>query len=325
MMRLARRLLHKPKLSVVVVVYDMGREAPRTLRSLSTSYQTGIDEYDYEVIVVDNGSPMPLDESLVRSFGRQFRYYYIENASSSPAAAVNFGVQQSRGKFISIMVDGARIVTPGLLKFTLLAFEIYDHPTVTALGWHLGPDRQQKSMLEGYSKQIEDDLLKKIGWPQLGYQLYTIAALGGSSKDGCFSEISESNTIGVSKRTFEELNGYDTKFELPGGGLVNLDFYKRAAERPDTNLVCLIGEGSFHQIHGGASTGITSDQLRAKSAQWIANYKEIRGVAFSAPRKPSEYLGMISNEVISHIGWSANHRLELVAEAKRLKSLQAVD
>lgn len=321
MMRLPRR----PRLSVVVVVYDMAREAVRTLQSLSPAYQIGVAEHEYEVILVDNGSPTPLGEDTVRRFGKHFHYHYIKDASPSPAAAVNFGVQHSRGNLINIMVDGARMVTPGLLKYTLLAFEIYDDPTVTALGWHLGPDRQQKSILEGYSKEIEDDLLRKIGWPQFGYQLYTIATLGGSSKDGCFSEISESNTIGVSKRTFEELNGYDTDFDLPGGGLVNLDFYKRAAERPNTSLVCLIGEGSFHQIHGGASTGITSDQLHAKSAKWIANYKEIRGVAFSAPRKPSEYLGTIPNEVIPHIGWSASHRLELVAEAKRLNSLQAVD
>ena len=43
-------------LSVVVVVHDMLREARRTLHSLSRSYQEGIDDLDYEVIVVENGS-----------------------------------------------------------------------------------------------------------------------------------------------------------------------------------------------------------------------------------------------------------------------------
>ncbi len=43
-------------LSVIVVFYNMAREAPRTLRSLSRSYQQGIDDLSYEVIVVDNGS-----------------------------------------------------------------------------------------------------------------------------------------------------------------------------------------------------------------------------------------------------------------------------
>ncbi len=43
-------------LSVVVVFYNMRREAARTLHSLSRAYQQGIDELQYEVIVVENGS-----------------------------------------------------------------------------------------------------------------------------------------------------------------------------------------------------------------------------------------------------------------------------
>ena len=49
-------------LSVVVVAYDMARELPRTLRSLSTPYQRDLESADYEVVVVDNGSPEPLSE-----------------------------------------------------------------------------------------------------------------------------------------------------------------------------------------------------------------------------------------------------------------------
>ena len=49
----------RPSLSVVVVAYDMARELPRTLRSLAPDYQQGIAADDYEVVVVDNGSPTP--------------------------------------------------------------------------------------------------------------------------------------------------------------------------------------------------------------------------------------------------------------------------
>ena len=45
-----------PELSVVVVVYNMRREAMRTLQSLSRQYQRDIDDVRYEVIVVENGS-----------------------------------------------------------------------------------------------------------------------------------------------------------------------------------------------------------------------------------------------------------------------------
>ena len=43
----------RPVLSVVVVVFDMVREAPRTLRTLSPACQADIGAGDYEVIVVD--------------------------------------------------------------------------------------------------------------------------------------------------------------------------------------------------------------------------------------------------------------------------------
>ena len=58
-------------LSVIVVFYNMRREAARTLHSLSRSYQRGIDELAYEVIVVENGSAPDevLGEEFVRSFG----------------------------------------------------------------------------------------------------------------------------------------------------------------------------------------------------------------------------------------------------------------
>ena len=42
------------------------RELPWTLRSLASPYQRGDpDPVDYEVVVVDNGSPTPVDEALV--------------------------------------------------------------------------------------------------------------------------------------------------------------------------------------------------------------------------------------------------------------------
>ena len=54
----------------------MRREAARTLLSLSRAYQRGVDDLDYEVIVIDNGSApeQRLGEEFVASFGPEFRY-----------------------------------------------------------------------------------------------------------------------------------------------------------------------------------------------------------------------------------------------------------
>ena len=67
-------LKRQKRLSVIVVVHNMAREAPRTLYSLSTDYQRDIVADDYEVLVVDNGSQPPLDDSALQKLAGNFRY-----------------------------------------------------------------------------------------------------------------------------------------------------------------------------------------------------------------------------------------------------------
>ena len=103
-------------LSVVVVFYDMRREAERTLHSLSRAYQQEIDDLDYEVIVVENGSSdeQRLGEDFVRGFGPEFRYLDLgSDATPSPAYALNRGIAISRGESLALMIDGAHVLTPG--------------------------------------------------------------------------------------------------------------------------------------------------------------------------------------------------------------------
>jgi glycosyltransferase involved in cell wall biosynthesis len=105
-------------LSIVVIVYNMQREAPRTLLSLSRAYQRELGDLRYQVIVVDNGSPEPLPDSLWQSLGPEFRYHRIAPGAGapSPARAMNEGIAMADGELIGLMVDGARILTPGVLR-----------------------------------------------------------------------------------------------------------------------------------------------------------------------------------------------------------------
>ena len=50
---------------------------------------------------------------------------------------------------------------------------------------------------------------------------------------------------------WEELGGYDEAFETPGGGFVNSDTLTRAVSLTNTTIITLLGEGTFHQVHGG--------------------------------------------------------------------------
>src|SRR5688572_3733292 len=100
----------KPEDSVVVVVYNMPREAPRMLHSLSADYRRGIDRDDYELLGVENGSHPPFVRSTIPDLGDSVHLLRVETAPRSPAQAVNRGLAEARGGVIGVMIDGARIV-----------------------------------------------------------------------------------------------------------------------------------------------------------------------------------------------------------------------
>jgi hypothetical protein len=73
-----------PKISVVVVSYNMARELPRTIRSLSPIMQRGIDPADVEVILIDNGSTEPFDETELRRIMPTLIVRRFADATPSP-------------------------------------------------------------------------------------------------------------------------------------------------------------------------------------------------------------------------------------------------
>ena len=171
-------------LSVVVVVHNMAREAPRTLASLASDYQRDLAADRYEVIVVDNGSEPPFDPAVLDGLAGNFRLIRIDNATPSPAPAVNVGLKAARGAVIGVMVDGARLVTPGLLHFAFAGVGLYETAVVCTLGYYLGYDLQRFSLLAGHGPALEDQLLAQIGWPNDGYRLFEIGAFDEASMFG---------------------------------------------------------------------------------------------------------------------------------------------
>ena len=52
----------------------------------------------------------------------------------------------------------------------------------------------------------------------------------------------------------EQVGGFDESFSMPGGGYANLEIYERLGASPDVTVTTIVGEGSFHQMHGGTTT-----------------------------------------------------------------------
>jgi hypothetical protein len=293
--------------SVVVVVFNIPREAPRTLLSLSAAYQRGIRAAEYEVIVVDNGSTPAVASAEVESFGANFRLIRMQPGSPSPAAAINRGIAEARGRLIGVVIDGARIATPGLLRFAMHGARVSKRAVVGAVGWYLGFDLQRRQVdLPGAVQTREDALLESIGWPADGYRLFEISTMDEPSREGWFDQLAESNALFMHRDTWMRLGGYDERFDLPGGGLACADVYSRAMELPDVQPVVLLGEGVFHQFHGGIATNAAGNVHRARVTQWTEQYTAIRGKAYRHPQGPPPvYVGAVPRPMLRHFTWAA--------------------
>jgi glycosyltransferase involved in cell wall biosynthesis len=293
-------------LSVVVVAYDMAREVPRTLQSLAPGYQRGIDAADYEVIVVDNGSPEPLDADMLAAFPGRLRSTRIDPAPPTPAGAANRGIEMADSDYVGLLIDGARLASPGLLSRARLGRTLADRTIVATLAWHLGTTRHMGADEAGYDQDAEDELLAASGWEQDGYRLFSISTLAASSARGWFAPMGESNGLFMARSLWQELGGLDEHFALPGGGLSNHDLYRRACELDDVQLVVLLGEGTFHQIHGGAATSgrIGWDEMHDE-------YVKLRGRAYEPPTKERMYLGTVPDTALPYIEHSAARAMEL--------------
>lgn len=295
-----------PRVSVIVMVYKMPEQAKKTLFSLSTAYQRGVTTNDYEVIVMENPSSRLLGEADAVRWGSNFHYYEYPETLPTPVNAMNFGAAHSRGRMVTVMIDGARMVSPGVISYIIAAERLHPDAIVAVPGYHLGEKVQQEAMLEGYDEAYEQTLLDSIQWPADGYRLFDIACLSGTSAGGYFKPLGESNVLALPRHIWNRLGGYDPGFTETGGGQCNLDLHKRAVELPETVLVTLPGEGSFHQFHGGITTG-TKGEERLKAMQDHFNqYAQLRGSPYTPPLKRSVFLGSLPDTALRFARHSAS-------------------
>ena len=145
-----------PRLSIIIVVYNMQRAAPRSIKSLLTPYQRKINDNTYEIIVVENGSSEPLDEQALCALGGNIRYFNLQNPPPSPAYAINFAADKAKGDVFCIMVDGAHMLTPGALHYGMELFSALPNPIVCAPQFFLGPGPQMETIFQGYDESAED-------------------------------------------------------------------------------------------------------------------------------------------------------------------------
>jgi hypothetical protein len=302
----------KPGLSIIVVVYDMPTQAQNTLISLGTNYQQDVSMDDFEVIIVENESQNLMDAQFIESLPENMHYFMRTDLRPTPVHAINFAASKARGDNICLIIDGARTLTPGVVKNILLGHRLADKAVVSVPGYHLGETLQQESVSAGYGVETERELMSSIDWPNEGYRLFDIACFSGTSAAGFFLPSAESNCISLPRDVWHELGGCDEGFSLRGGGFANLDFYKRACEHPSIQHVVLPGEGTFHQFHGGVTTGGEAEAVREEYIVASEDqYRELRGENYSPPITQPIHLGQMPEQSIKFFYFSAQRWLKV--------------
>lgn len=250
----------KLKISIIVIVFRMPRQALNTLYSLSRQHQQNNQNIDYEVIVVENESTQCLDRTIVEKLGSEFKYFRRQESSKSPVGAMNFALSQCTGSHICMMIDGARMVTPRILEYFHMAFRASKHALVAVPGYSIGWQDQHHSSNGAYNEDIEAALLEKTNWKKNGYRLFDISVLSGANINGVYNPYMECNCMATSRENFNELDGIDMSFQQPGGGSINLHLFRQLGlVAKNSPYFILASEGSFHQYHKGITTSPWDD------------------------------------------------------------------
>ena len=104
------------------------------------------------------------------------------------------------------------------------------------------------------------------------------------------------------------MGGFDERFQSRGGGLANLDFFQNALSIPSLQYVMLLGEGSFHQVHGGVASN--APWSNHPWNEFNAEYMHIRGKPFQRRARRPFFLGTLPQEALHWIRISATRGLE---------------
>jgi len=279
----------------LLIVFRMARQAENTLYSLSTRFQRNVRDEDYEIICVENESDQNLDEARVHAIAPNIRYFRREESGKSPAAAINFAFEHARAPMICLIVDGARMVSPRVIRFALDGQRISPNALIAVPGYHLGPDEQHLNV--GYGEQAEMEMLETVDWKRNGYALFKVSVFSGANPFGFLHPFLECNCLFCASESFRKIGQADERFDLPGGGMINLDIWRQLALLPESRMIVLPGEGSFHQYHGGVTTSDVVDREQVLETH-RAQYLKIRGEPYAGVLREPLLLGAITAEAL---------------------------
>jgi glucosyl-dolichyl phosphate glucuronosyltransferase len=180
-----------PKITGVICTHNRERFLKRCIQSL---YDQTLDQEQFEVLVVDNGSEDRTREICDGFMGRSnFRYVYEPVLGLSSAR--NRGWQEARGRYVGYLDDDATAV-PTWFEKALWSFEnIQPVPE-----WVGGPIDLEWEVDE--PSWINDEYRVTLGWLDWGDKQRLL--------DGPGERLGGGNSFYL-KTTLEKMNGFDTR------------------------------------------------------------------------------------------------------------------
>jgi GT2 family glycosyltransferase len=173
--------------SVVIPTYARPRQLAACLASLA-----GLD-YDrasFEVVVVDDGSPTPLNE-IVAAFTGSLNITLLRQDNAGPAAARNAGATRAKGNHLVFVDDDC---APAAEYLRMLAARFAVEPDCAIGG------RTINALTENVWSSASQMLVDYL------YSYY--------NADPHHARFLTSNNMAVPTHIFRELNGFDTGFRL---------------------------------------------------------------------------------------------------------------
>lgn len=146
--------MQEPFFSVVMPVYKVAPYIQTTLESLYR--QT---EPDFEIVVIDDGSPDETAEILSRQSDPRLRVIRQENAGVS--AARNRGIREARGRWVAFL-DGDDAWVPNHLELARAALEA--HPEYLWYGALYRRVRAERLCEDDYGEAAPRGRLQAVNW-----------------------------------------------------------------------------------------------------------------------------------------------------------------
>lgn len=174
------------KFSVVITVYNKGKQIKNTLKSvLNQTYQ------DFEIIIINDGSTDDSEKEILKFEDSRIRYYFQENKGA--AGARNAGIKKAKNDFIAFL-DADDYWFPFYLEEQKKSIEKFPKEKVfsTAKQKRIG----EKAFVEDYSIDKNGKFPKLLNYFKSSFQ----------------SSILHSSSIVIHKEVFEKVGVYNLKY-----------------------------------------------------------------------------------------------------------------